>query len=37
LGRWMEWVFATPGHKAGFQNLPRPVRALLLRALAPAA
>jgi DDE superfamily endonuclease len=34
---WLEWVFAIPGYKPVFEKLTRPFRALLLRALAPAA
>jgi len=34
---WLEWVFAIPGHRAGFDNLSRPFRRLLLHALAPTA
>ncbi len=34
---WVEWVFAIPGHRQAFAKLPRPFRAVLLYALAPAA
>jgi hypothetical protein len=34
---WQEWVLAIPGHRAAFQKLSRPFRAILLYALAPAA
>jgi hypothetical protein len=34
---WVEWVFATPGHREAFDKLSRPFRRLLLHALAPAA
>lgn len=34
---WVEWVFVTCGHKQAFTKLPRPLRAVLLYALAPAA
>jgi hypothetical protein len=34
---WQEWVFAIPGHSEAFAKLPRPLRALLLSGLAPAA
>ncbi len=34
---WSEWVFATPGHHEAFSKLSRPIRAVLLYALAPAA
>ncbi len=34
---WLEWVFATPGHREAFEKLSRPFRSLLLHALAPAA
>jgi len=34
---WLEWVFAIPGYRAGFDKLSRPFRRLLLHALAPAA
>jgi DDE superfamily endonuclease len=34
---WREWVFAIPGYQEGFAKLARPIRGLLLHALAPAA
>ena len=34
---WCEWAFATPGHHVAFSKLSRPIRAVLLYALAPAA
>jgi len=34
---WSEWVFATPDHPSAFSKLSRPIRAVLLYALAPAA
>lgn len=34
---WIEWVFATCGHNVVFAKLSRPLRAVLLYALAPAA
>lgn len=34
---WCEWAFATPGHHEAFSKLSRPIRAVLLYALAPAA
>jgi len=34
---WFEWVFATPQHYGAFSKLPRPTKAVLLYALAPAA
>lgn len=34
---WTDWAFATPDHHAGFSKLSRPIRAVLLYALAPAA
>jgi hypothetical protein len=34
---WMDWVFATPQHHEAFSKLSRPIRAVLLYALAPAA
>lgn len=34
---WVEWIFVTCGHKQAFTKLPRPLRAILLYALAPAA
>jgi hypothetical protein len=34
---WTEWAFATPDHQAAFSKLSRPIRAVLLYALAPAA
>ena len=34
---WFEWAFATPEHYNPFAKLPRPVRTVLLYALAPAA
>ncbi len=34
---WTDWVFETPGHDAAFSKIPRPLRAVLLSALAPAA
>lgn len=34
---WFEWVFATPRHHGAFSELSRPIKALLLHALAPAA
>ena len=33
---WQEWVFAIPGHSTAFAKLTRPLRTLLLNALAPA-
>ena len=36
-GLWTDWAFATPGHHEAFSKLPRPIRAVLLYALAPAA
>jgi hypothetical protein len=34
---WTDWAFATPGHHETFSKLSRPIRAVLLYALAPAA
>jgi hypothetical protein len=34
---WQEWVFATPDHATAFAKLTRPLKAILLYALAPAA
>jgi len=34
---WTDWVFATPQHHEAFSKLSRPIRAVLLYALAPAA
>jgi len=34
---WSDWVFATPGHHDAFSKLSRPIRTVLLYALAPAA
>ncbi|MFH0981549.1 MAG: transposase [Planctomycetota bacterium] len=34
---WSEWIFATPQHHKAFSKLSRPIRAVLLYALAPAA
>ena len=34
---WTDWVFATPTHGDAFAKLSRPIRAVLLYALAPAA
>ena len=34
---WTEWVFATPGHQQAFSKIPRPLKAVLTYALAPAA
>lgn len=34
---WSDWVFATPRHHEPFAKLSRPIRAVLLYALAPAA
>ncbi len=34
---WTDWVFATPRHHEAFARLSRPIRAVLLNALAPAA
>lgn len=34
---WCEWTFATPHHHEAFSKLPRPMKAVLLYALAPAA
>lgn len=34
---WSDWVFATPEHHGAFAKLSRPIRAVLLYALAPAA
>ena len=34
---WTDWVFATPRHHQAFAKLSRPIRAVLLYALAPAA
>ena len=36
-GLWIEWVFETGGHNVAFAKLSRPLRAVLLYALAPAA
>jgi hypothetical protein len=34
---WLHWVFGTPDHHRTFSKLPRPIKAVLLYALAPAA
>jgi hypothetical protein len=34
---WVEWVFATHGHRDAFQKLGGPLRQILLNGLAPAA
>jgi hypothetical protein len=34
---WMDWAFVTPDHQETFSKLSRPIRAVLLYALAPAA
>ena len=34
---WTDWVFATPKHYGAFAKLSRPISAVLLYALAPAA
>ena len=34
---WSDWVFAAPEHHGAFAKLSRPIRAVLLYALAPAA
>jgi hypothetical protein len=34
---WTDWVFATPRHHEPFAKLSRPIKAVLLYALAPAA
>ena len=34
---WLEWVLAIPGHRQAFMKLSRPLRQILLNALAPAA
>jgi hypothetical protein len=34
---WTDWVFATPRHNDAFAKIPRPLQAVLLAALAPAA
>ncbi len=34
---WQEWVFANPSHSEAFAKLSRPLRAILLYAVAPAA
>jgi hypothetical protein len=34
---WTDWVFATPQHHEAFSKLSRPIRVVLLYALAPAA
>lgn len=34
---WTDWVFATPGHRQAFSKLSRPIKAVLMYALAPAA
>jgi hypothetical protein len=34
---WTDWVFQTPTHDAAFAKIPRPLQAVLLSALAPAA
>jgi hypothetical protein len=34
---WVAWAFVTPDHHGAFSKLPRPIRAVLLYALAPAA
>jgi len=36
-GLWSDWVFATPQHYQAFSKLSRPIRTVLLYALAPAA
>jgi hypothetical protein len=34
---WTDWVFETPAHRQAFTKIPRPVQAVLMYALAPAA
>jgi hypothetical protein len=34
---WAEWIFATPQHHGAFSKLSRPIKTVLLYALAPAA
>ena len=34
---WTDWVLATPGHHQAFSKLSRPIKAVLMYALAPAA
>ena len=34
---WTDWVFATPSHHEAFSKLSRPIKAVLMYALAPAA
>jgi DDE superfamily endonuclease len=34
---WTDWVFATPSHHWPFEKVPRPLQAVLMYALAPAA
>jgi hypothetical protein len=34
---WIEWVFASPGHRGAFSKVSGPFREILLRGLAPAA
>jgi hypothetical protein len=34
---WIDWVFATPSHHGAFSKLSRPITAVLMYALAPAA
>jgi DDE superfamily endonuclease len=34
---WTTWIFETPGHREAFSKISRPLRAVLLCALAPAA
>jgi DDE superfamily endonuclease len=34
---WTDWVFATPSHYRPFAKIPRPLQAVLMYALAPAA
>jgi hypothetical protein len=34
---WRDWVFATPALAQSFEEIPRPLRAILLNGLAPAA
>ena len=34
---WLEWIFATPGHRGAFSKLGGGLRRILLNALAPAA
>lgn len=34
---WVEWIFATPRHNGAFSKMSRPIKTVLLDALAPAA